>query len=404
MENIKELLDENKRVNILREYQILDSPPEEAYDDIAQLAAEICQTKLAAITLIDEKRQWIKSQVGSELKLNNIPLSSSFCVHLLGNKDLVIVPDCAKDARFSENPIVKNGPKIAFYAGVPLVSPDGYMLGSICVLDVQQRELAPYQLNALKVLAKQVMKLLELSKINHELLSNRNRIETRYEELERFSYAISHDLRGPVKNISALIGLLNLQLKSGSEEDIKQYMIKIVKESDRMNKLVADLLEFSLYGKKQQVKEWFSVADILDDVKLSMEQKLRENNVMITYSETISRIYAVKSDITRLLQNLLENAVKFRKIGTPPKINVMCTEEKEYWKLSVQDNGIGISKEGSEKIFEVFSRLHSNERYQGTGIGLATCKRIAENHDGRIWVESAPNEGSTFYVLLKKNL
>ncbi len=396
--------DEKGRVDALKEYNILDTLPEADYDDITKLASGICETNVGAITLIDDKIQWFKSLIGVEQQIRSVPKDSSICVSLLDieSHDVLVIPDCSKDDRFADNPIVNQGPRIKFYAGAPLITPEGYIIGSLCVLDKEVKQLSAFQIKALKILAKQTVKLLELRKTSAKLSDKQVDLEARFKELEQFSYAVSHDLRGPVKNISALIGLLNIQLKSGNISDSELFMTKIVKESDRMNRLVADLLEYSLVGKNNQKKEWIKISEVLEDVKLSMEQKLKENKAIISFIPGTDKIFAVRTDITRLIQNLLENAIKFKRTDLDPVIKVSCKEEGDFWKLSVEDNGIGIDKNSLEKVFELFNRLHTNEQYQGTGIGLAVCKRIAENHDGRIWVESTENSGSTFHVLLKK--
>lgn len=396
MGNRKEF-DDDSRINALREYDILDSQPEEAYDDIAVIAAQICGATIGAISFIDGKRQWLKAQTTSVDISREIANEHSLCIHALNETgDVLVVPDCTKDERFANNILVKEGAKIKFYAAAPLVTPGGFAIGALCVLDTGEKSLDTDQVKSLKVLARQVIQLLELRKSNRLL-------EKRLKELEQFSYVVSHDLRGPVKNISALIKLLDIQLKSNDHKDSGIYMSKISKESDRMNNMIADLLDYSLVGKQNQKMEWINLEELVNDVKLGMEQKIRETGAEIMFKGPVSSVFAVKTDILRLLQNLLENGLKFKRNTITPTISIACTEEDPFWKISVSDNGIGLTAVDSEKIFEIFSRLHTNEQYQGTGIGLAVCKRIAENHEGKIWVESKLNLGSIFHVLLKKN-
>jgi len=158
---------EKKRLNVLWQYEVLDTVPEEVFDDLTELAARICEAPIALITLVDEKRQWFKSKVG--ISINETSRDVSFCGHAILQSDLFIVPDATRDERFSHNPLVTTEPRIRFYAGAPLVTPDGHALGSLCVIDKVPRQLNNDQKQALRVLARHVMTQLELRRHSHEL-------------------------------------------------------------------------------------------------------------------------------------------------------------------------------------------------------------------------------------------
>jgi len=158
---------EKKRLKVLWQYEVLDTVPEEVFDDLTELAARICEAPIALITLVDEKRQWFKSKVGITVKETSRDIS--FCGHAINQADLFIVPDATLDKRFSHNPLVSAEPKIRFYAGAPLVTPDGHALGTLCVIDKVPRELTTDQRQALRVLARHVMTQLELRRHSNEL-------------------------------------------------------------------------------------------------------------------------------------------------------------------------------------------------------------------------------------------
>ena len=158
---------EKQRLKVLWQYEVLDTVPEEVFDDLTELAARICQAPIALITLVDEKRQWFKSRVGISVKETSRDIS--FCGHAITQADLFIIPDATLDKRFSHNPLVTTDPKIRFYAGAPLVTPDGHALGTLCVIDKVPRELNIDQKQALRVLARHVMTQLELRRHTHEL-------------------------------------------------------------------------------------------------------------------------------------------------------------------------------------------------------------------------------------------
>ena len=158
---------EKQRLKVLWQYDVLDTIPEEVFDDLTELAARICEAPIALITLVDEDRQWFKSKVG--ISDNETSRDISFCAHAILQADLFIVPDATKDQRFAHNPLVTSDPKIRFYAGAPLITPDGHALGTLCVIDKVPRELRPDQKTGLRVLARHVMTQLELRRRSQAL-------------------------------------------------------------------------------------------------------------------------------------------------------------------------------------------------------------------------------------------
>ena len=162
---------ESKRLKVLWQYEVLDTVPEEVFDDLTELAARICEAPIALISLVDEKRQWFKAKVGVTISETSRELS--FCAYAITQSDLFIVPDATQDKRFANNPLVTSDPKIRFYAGAPLITPDGHALGTLCVIDKVPRELRPDQKHALRILARHVVTQLELRRRSCELVDVR---------------------------------------------------------------------------------------------------------------------------------------------------------------------------------------------------------------------------------------
>lgn len=174
---------EKQRLKVLWQYDVLDTVPEEVFDDLTELAARICEAPIAMITLVDERRQWFKSKVG--VTVNETSRDISFCAHAITQPDLFIIPDATKDARFKDSPLVTSDPKVRFYAGAPLITPDGYALGTLCVIDKVPRELRPEQKQALRILARHVLLQLELRRRSRELTHARNAREKAQKELDK---------------------------------------------------------------------------------------------------------------------------------------------------------------------------------------------------------------------------
>jgi GAF domain-containing protein len=164
---------EKKRLNVLWQYDVLDTVPEAMFDDLTELAARICEAPIALISLVDEDRQWFKSRVGTSV--SETSRDTSFCAHAITQPGLFIVADATKDARFARNPLVTTDPKIRFYAGAPLVTPDGYALGTLCVIDKVPRVLGPDQQRALTILARHVVSQLELRQRSRQLAEARQK-------------------------------------------------------------------------------------------------------------------------------------------------------------------------------------------------------------------------------------
>ncbi len=191
---------EKQRLKVLWQYDVLDTVPEEVFDDLTELAARICGAPIALISLVDENRQWFKARVG--VRQTETARDISFCAHAILQEDLFIIPDATLDPRFAKSPLVTSDPKIRFYAGAPLVTPDGYALGTLCVIDRMPRQLTPDQCQALRVLARHVVTQLELRRHARELATARRSGAQLNRELERVQVQLAA-ARGQLQQVKA---------------------------------------------------------------------------------------------------------------------------------------------------------------------------------------------------------
>jgi DNA-binding LacI/PurR family transcriptional regulator/signal transduction histidine kinase len=214
-------------------------------------------------------------------------------------------------------------------------------------------------------------------------------------ELELFAYVASHDLQEPLRMVHSYLQLLERRYKNQLDDDADEFIGFAVDGADRMQTLIMDLLAYSRVGTRGKPFEPTDLGDALDAALANLQVAIEETGASITQDQmpTLS-VDAIQ--ITQLFQNLISNAIKFRQQNEPPEIHIGAEHKDSNYVLSVQDNGIGIDPQHFDRIFMIFQRLHTRDEYEGTGIGLALCKRIVERHGGQIWVQSEPGEGSTF--------
>jgi signal transduction histidine kinase len=255
--------------------------------------------------------------------------------------------------------------------------------------------------NSFNHMAEELSESINTQKQAEELLKDYARkLERSNDNLEQFAYVASHDLQEPLRTITNFAGLLEEKQKDNLDPASRKYMTYVVNAAARLKRLISDLLLFSRIGKQHEV-ERVNMRELLDEVMMDMSLLIKENNAEIRVKDLPVLQQSSKVEIKLLFQNLLGNAIKYRQANVGPIIQVGAEKSaKNGWVFSVSDNGIGIEEEFKEKIFVIFQRLHNENEYSGTGIGLATCKKIVEINGGKIWVESQPSRGSTFYFTL----
>lgn len=220
-------------------------------------------------------------------------------------------------------------------------------------------------------------------------------------ELEQFAYVASHDLQAPLGTIASFAQLLQKRYTNQLDDKANRLIQNILCGCTRMQTLIDDLLQYSRINTNQKSFKPTNFNQILQEACENLQFIMRQNQVTITYG-FLPTLAGEPSQLIQLFQNLIANAIKYRQ-NQPPCIEINAINQQYQWLFSIKDNGIGIDPKHSQRIFQIFQRLHTQEEYTGTGIGLAICKKIIEHHGGQIWVESEPGQGSTFYFTLPHN-
>lgn len=421
---------EAHRLASLKSYNILDTLPEQEYDDFTRIAAQICDVPIALISLVDENRQWFKSKQG--LDATQTPRVHAFCAHAINTPNQIFeVKDATKDHRFHDNPLVTSGPNVVFYAGSPLVSPSGDAIGTLCVIDNKPRVISQKAKDTLELLSRQVITTLELRKKNAELenlnsqlsveIENREQkeqelVKTRDRAIEAekvkadFLANISHELYTPMNGIVGFTDILLEDQNLGAEH--REMVEYIQLSSKHLSKIVHDILDFTNIDKEKVQLEFidFDFPQLLRNLYQQFLSKAKEKGIEFKINNDVMIPSTVNGDPKRLEQILLhltDNAIKFTNkglvsIGTKLLSDSAATIVLQF---EVKDTGIGIPKDKLDDIFVQFNQSNNelSREYEGTGIGLSIAKKLIEQFGGVIKVDSVEGFGSVFKFTIQLN-
>jgi signal transduction histidine kinase len=379
--------DEDERLSDLYAYEILDTDPEEPFEDIVRLAASVCGTPWARVNFVDAQRQWTKAVLGMDS--DDTPRQDAFCSHtIVSPEGFMLVEDAQADSRFARNPLVVGDPNIRFYAGSAIRSSSGRPLGAICVLDRQVRHVDNEQVEALRALSRLATAQLELRR----LLTGERKLVDDLRELDRqkaeFTAVVAHDFRSPLTAIRGYSELLR-------EEAIPQPtgLDAIERGAERMLRLVDDLTGSATELRRETV-------DLAELTRAAVDLARPAAQAADVRLEVDLRPTPVLGDAGRLAQvldNLVGNAVKYAPRGV---VHVACRPGGAGGVLTVADTGIGIPEGELPRLFDRFYRASTSASFAGTGIGLSTVKSIVDAHGGTVRVESRVGAGTAFSVEL----
>jgi signal transduction histidine kinase len=371
---------EPQRLASLRSFNILDTPREAIFDDLTRVAAQICRTPMAIISLVDKTRQWFKAEVG--VGAPETSRDVSFCAHAILHNDTFIVPDASADPRFFNNDLVVGSPFLRFYAGAILQTLDGHPLGTLCVLDRIPRTLEPAQKAALEALARQTIGQLELRRalIESEKVA-------RYRS--RLMAVMGHDLKQPVNILHMALGTLSGRLAGEQDQEILSYAAGAVE------KLNTELDSLALASRLDQASvriEAFPIQRVLDGAFDNWRMRARRKGLDLRVVSCAAVVESDEAMLSTIIGNIVGNAVKYTNAG---RVLIGCRRRGKALAVEVRDTGIGIPDDQLSRIFQAFHQLDSAVS-EGLGLGLAIVRRTAELLGYDIQVASRLGRGSRF--------
>ncbi|MFT5158151.1 MAG: signal transduction histidine kinase, partial [Bacteroidia bacterium] len=363
-------------------------------------AAQICGTPISLISLIDADRQWFKSHLGIDAKES--PREYAFCAHAINDQEHIMeIEDARNDERFKDNPLVINHPHLIFYAGVPLISEDGLPLGTLCVIDNKPKKLSQGQLKTLSALSKQVINLLSLRRNKTRLEKAIFDLEEKNKSVEEFASHAAHDLKSPLIGMTSLARVLHRDYGDLLDDEGNEMLMIIESSADKLRVMINSLLSHSR-GEHLVADNKMNVALTTIIRDLSNVYNF-DRSVLISLKSDLKEVTVNLVALEKIILNLVSNAVKYNdKEFTRVEIGVQ--ENEHYYEFYVQDNGPGIDQNYQDKIFDMFKVFEMHDKYgeRGSGIGLATVKRIVENMGGRIQVDSEMKTGTRFTFTIAK--
>ncbi|MDX1738305.1 MAG: ATP-binding protein, partial [Alphaproteobacteria bacterium] len=397
---------EAARLLALEEYDILDTAAEEAFDRLTKLASTFYQSPIALVSLIDRDRQWFKSRLG--LAASETPRDIAFCHHAIQEDKPFIVPDASKDDRFANNPLVTGDPDIRFYAGAPLKTPEGYKIGTLCIIDREPRpEFKEQDAEQLSMLADVVINEMELRIKNARLEKALAELEKADKSRSHFLATVSHEIKTPLSGIVGLAQVLD-------DHDLSAESSLIVKgiqsSSFILQGLLNDILDYAKIeaGRIQLRSTNIGLKGYIANIGQAWQLLAADKGLAFDTRVSDNLPETVEMDelrVGQIINNLLSNAVKFTDAGMI-KIDVKNVSSSDpevaMIAISVSDTGRGMSKDEQSRLFKPFEQANAEiaHRYGGTGLGMAISANLAELLGGTIVCESELDKGTCFTLSL----
>lgn len=401
-EKLRQALDDMGRLRELERTQLLDSQSEDSFDKLTALASKLTNTPISLVSFVEPHRQYIKSHIGlSEpaVSKREVAIEYSFCKYVVKSGQTLIIEDTRENIIVQDNPSVTENNVIA-YLGIPLVTNDGWNIGSFCVIDDQPRQWTDDEIEMMVTLAESVSREIQLrldALDRQELIEE---LKIRNQDLDAFSHSVSHNLKN---SISAIIGWTDVSTRYSEKisfDELLETMQKIRELGVNTNDTINALLLLAGVDSTDSVEmKPLPMLNIIEDALTRLEIEISACKAEILVPDTLPNCLGYRAWVEEVWMNYMSNALKYG--GNPPKIEFgadeLADKQVRYW---IKDNGAGISETDSKNLFQTFTRLDSDSGIEGHGLGLSIVKRIVDKLGGEVAVESIIGEGSIFSFTL----
>jgi signal transduction histidine kinase len=386
--------DEDERLAELRSYDILDTATEDLYRNLVDLAAHVCDAPMAAVSLIDEHRQWFKAKRG--LDYREAPRDEAFCAHAIPQpEELLEVPDTREDERFADNPVVVGEPGIRFYAGAPLTTEGGQALGTICILDEEPRRLDERQRRTLEALSDLVVTTLELRQQARSFQRTAGELARSDEVLEEFTSLVSHRLRNALVGIHGNLELVQLTAE-GLDVDTERHLDDALEATGSMEATLDALVRYARVGRGELALQSFGLATLTADARRALDALVDAAQAEIAVPENV-QLVVDPGLFQRALRELFDNAIRHG--GSQARVELRGRETADGWRIAVADDGPGLPNGTDGELFDLFATgPQAREEGGEVGLGLALCRRVVDRHDGEIGFERGEAKGATVVI------
>jgi signal transduction histidine kinase len=386
--------DETGRLGAVRRYDILDTPPDGAFDRITSLAARVFDVPIAIVSIVDHDRIWFKSHHG--IDVDQVGREPGLCASAILQDGPWIVADAPNDPRALANSLVAGDFGLRFYAGVPLRTIDGYNLGTLCILDVKPRELSAQETATLEDLAGTVLSELEVRLASRQAVAAAKEREA---IKDAFAGMMSHELRTPITTIYAAAQMLSRQEGIRADPRAQELLPDIVAESERLMRLIENLLVLTRLesGRLETEHEPVLLQRVIPHAVHDAARRWPDRTITADIPLDLPSVSGDPTYVEQVVTNLLSNALKYSAEGTEVELTARVVGDEV--ETRIRDRGIGLDPARRNDVFDFLVRTDEAINYgPGAGIGLYVCRRLLEAMDGRIWIDSPPDGPGTVFV------
>ncbi|MDR7253673.1 signal transduction histidine kinase [Nocardioides sp. BE266] len=379
-----------ERDRALATYDVIGGPPRRELTALVDLAAQVAGVPFATVNLLSSRHQHQVATAG--FQGGTTPCDDAMCRQVVESGQPIMLDDASLDPRFADNPWTTGEiADVKYYGSHPLRTPDGVVIGTLCVFDSEAHQVTDEAARGLSLLADRVVDVLELELASRRLSEVNARLSTSNERLANFAGQVSHDLKNPLTSISLSLEALEMEVTDDYQVDT---VARARRGVERMTDMIGNLLDFAAQGEAPGDE----LVDLATEIELALDDLAGRIDRSLVRVEPLPTVRGDASQLRSVLMNLIDNAAKFTLVGEQPEVEVASVSADGFHRIEVRDRGRGIPEEKTERVFAPLARL--DKTVEGSGIGLATCRRIIEAHGGTMGVDPRDGGGSVFWFRL----